>query len=77
VGDMRLLGILKQKTSDMDLKQYAVKYMEELGAFTETKKVLEQRFQDLQQKITQLGGNDKLLAIVRALMSKVEEPVNG
>lgn len=70
-GDHRLVGILKQRTSDLDLKKYAVKYMEELGAFVETKKVLLEREAMIKEKITSLGENPQLTAIIGGLMAKL------
>ncbi|KAI1341370.1 isoprenoid synthase domain-containing protein [Xylariaceae sp. FL0016] len=39
--NLQLLNILKQKTSDTEVKRYAVKYMEGTGTFEYTKKVIE------------------------------------
>lgn len=39
-SNLQLLNILKQKTTDDEVKRYAVKYMESTGTFEYTKKVL-------------------------------------
>ncbi|KAI1764139.1 isoprenoid synthase domain-containing protein [Hypoxylon sp. FL1150] len=39
-SNLQLLNILKQKTTDEEVKRYAVKYMESTGTFEYTKKVL-------------------------------------
>ncbi|CAJ2502687.1 Uu.00g100810.m01.CDS01 [Anthostomella pinea] len=40
-ANLQLLNILKQKTSDDEVKRYAVKYMEGTGSFDYTKKVVD------------------------------------
>ncbi|KAI1778200.1 isoprenoid synthase domain-containing protein [Hypoxylon cercidicola] len=39
-SNLQLLNILKQKTTDDEVKRYAVKYMESTGSFEYTKKVI-------------------------------------
>jgi len=39
--DLQLLNILKQKTTNEEVKRYAVRYMEETGSFEYSRKVLE------------------------------------
>jgi geranylgeranyl diphosphate synthase, type III len=39
-ANLQLLNILKQKTTDEEVKRYAVKYMESKGSFEYCKKVL-------------------------------------
>jgi geranylgeranyl diphosphate synthase, type III len=40
LSNMQLLNILRQKTDDIEMKQYAVKYMEGTGSFEYTKQVV-------------------------------------
>ncbi len=40
-GNLQLLSILRQKTTDDEVKRYAVKYMESTGSFAYTRRVLE------------------------------------
>jgi len=65
--DHRLMSILKQKTMDVELKKYAVKYMEQTGSFSYTLKVLEGVHTELIAEIEKLGGNPILSAIVKML----------
>jgi len=69
--DRRLLGILKQRTTDDDVKRYAISYMQGLGSMDYTKSVIEKRFEMIAQKIDELGGNGDLLAILQHLMTKM------
>ncbi|KAG6038602.1 hypothetical protein E4U41_003998 [Claviceps citrina] len=39
-GNMQLINILKQKTSDVQVKRYAVAYMESMGSFAYTRSVI-------------------------------------
>ncbi len=65
--DHRLLSILKQKPTDIELKKYAVKYMEQTGSFAYTRKVLEGLHAEIVQEIEKLGSNELLLTIVKLL----------
>jgi geranylgeranyl diphosphate synthase type 3 len=40
-GNLQLLSIIKQKPKDIEVKKYAVKYMENTGSFEYCRKVLE------------------------------------
>jgi len=62
--DHRLMNILKQKTEDLSLKQHAVSFMESVGAFTYTEKVLENLGNEIRQQIADFGGNDALLKLM-------------
>ena len=39
-SNLQLMNILKQKTTDVDVKRYAVKYMEKMGSFEYCKRVM-------------------------------------
>ncbi|KPI35887.1 Geranylgeranyl pyrophosphate synthase [Cyphellophora attinorum] len=59
-GNLQLINILKQKTTDEEVKRYAVKYMESTGSFEYSRKVI----RDLKLKATELikdmdGGTGK------------------
>ena len=61
------MSILKQKTNDVELKKYAVNYMEQTGSFAYTLKVLDEVHATLIAEIAKLGGNEILSAIVKML----------
>lgn len=65
--DHRLLSILKQRPSDVELKKYAVKYMEQTGSFTYTEKVLKMLYEEILVEIDKLGANPYLMKIVELL----------
>lgn len=49
-GNLQLINILKQKTTDDQVKKYAISYMEKTGSFEYTRRVV----QELKQKATVL-----------------------
>jgi geranylgeranyl diphosphate synthase type 3 len=65
--DHRLINILKKRTEDQSLKEHAVTYMETVGAFTYTLKVLENLSHQIRKIISDFGGNDSLLKLMEFL----------
>lgn len=59
--------ILKQKTEDVELKKYALSIMDKTGSFAYTKQVMESCYENISQMVQELGGNEKLSAIVEYL----------
>ena len=70
--DSRLLNILKQRTTSIELKKYAVEYMRETGAFERTRAKLEATVGEIQHEIERLGGNEHLERIVDALHASLK-----
>lgn len=70
--DKRLINILKQKTEDVKLKQYAVQYMYSCGSLAYTRQTLCNLFDALQLEIQALGGHSKLLGLLITLESQLE-----
>ena len=68
--DTRLIGILRQKTSDPEIKRYAVSYMESTGSFEYTRSVLRANRVAILEEIASLGGNPVLEKIVEKFFSK-------
>eukprot|EP00045_Choanoeca_perplexa_P003190 m.29028 g.29028 ORF g.29028 m.29028 type:complete len:308 (-) comp11915_c0_seq1:77-1000(-) len=62
--DHQLLNILKQRTSDVDLKKHCLVCMEKTGSFAYTRKVLCDLEATARQQIADMGGNEGLIAIV-------------
>jgi len=65
--DHRILSILKQRTNDVELKKYVIKYMEQTGSFEYTKLILEGLHKDIIEEVNKLGGNELLMKIVELL----------
>ncbi|RHY30711.1 hypothetical protein DYB32_004081 [Aphanomyces invadans] len=53
--DTRLMNILKQRTTNVKIKQHAVEYMAQVGAFSHTKAFLDALYQSILDKINALG----------------------
>lgn len=66
-GSTRILNILRQRTTDVDLKKYFVDCLEQSGSFAYTKMKLKQMEEKSQGLIADLGGNPQLSAIVQQL----------
>eukprot|EP00300_Choanocystis_sp_HF-7_P028382 c33959_g1_i1.p1 GENE.c33959_g1_i1~~c33959_g1_i1.p1 ORF type:complete len:361 (+),score=79.25 c33959_g1_i1:139-1221(+) len=60
----RLLKILEKKTSNVEVKKYAVTLMEQAGAFKLTRKTLERVRDAALSELTRLGGNKVLRRIL-------------
>ncbi|XP_029200951.2 geranylgeranyl pyrophosphate synthase-like isoform X1 [Acropora millepora] len=72
----RLMNILKQRTTDVDIKKYFVDYLEQVGSFAYTRVVLKELEDKAQELITTLGGNPHLSAVVVQL-SKLYSQTGG
>ncbi|KAI9919189.1 hypothetical protein PsorP6_012126 [Peronosclerospora sorghi] len=71
-ADTRLLNILKQRTKSIHVKQYAVQYLRETGAFNLTLSKLNQTIEDIRHEIASLGGNPALEQIVDQLHAVIK-----
>lgn len=56
-GNLQLINILKQRTSDEEVKRYAVKYMESTGTFEYTLKVLDVLIQRARKVIEDIDNS--------------------
>eukprot|EP01028_Stygiella_incarcerata_P009356 TRINITY_DN44065_c0_g1_i4.p1 TRINITY_DN44065_c0_g1~~TRINITY_DN44065_c0_g1_i4.p1 ORF type:complete len:188 (-),score=40.79 TRINITY_DN44065_c0_g1_i4:148-711(-) len=63
-GDSRLLNILKQRTEEVQIKEYAVRIMEETGSFEYTMHRLDEIGAEIDTELAKLGGNPALQRIV-------------
>jgi geranylgeranyl diphosphate synthase type 3 len=71
--DSKLLLVIKQRTDDVTLKKFAVKWMYEAGSFDYTRKVLIQVHADLLQQLEALGGNRPLRKLIDLMHVKILE----
>lgn len=71
--DNRLLNILRQKSSDFNIKQHAVQWMHQCGSFEYTRSVLRDLKVDLFAEIETLGGHPDLVLLVEKLDSKMDK----
>lgn len=71
-NDTQLLSILRQKTSDYDVKRHAIKYMHQCGSVTYTREVLRTLLSNVIEEIDRLGGHQRLKAIISHLDSQLD-----
>jgi geranylgeranyl diphosphate synthase type 3 len=71
-GDTRLINILKQRTEDVDVKKYAVNYMDENYSLEYTRERLITLKQEVLGHIKDLGGHQILEGLVHKLDSQLE-----
>uniref|UniRef100_A0A2C9JG79 Geranylgeranyl pyrophosphate synthase n=1 Tax=Biomphalaria glabrata TaxID=6526 RepID=A0A2C9JG79_BIOGL len=65
--DNQVFFILRQKTTDNDIKKYCLQYLEKVGSFEYTRKVLSELEYKLLQNMEFLGQNPKFIAIIKEL----------
>jgi geranylgeranyl diphosphate synthase type 3 len=63
----QLLNIVKQKTREREVKEYALKIMESTNSFQYTRSFLRDIEVQARDEIEKLGGNDQLLQILEQL----------
>lgn len=73
--DHRLISILKQRTQDLDVKQYAQRLMKECGSLVYTREKLKCLKREIIDLIAceELGGNKPLLSLLERLDEQVEK----
>lgn len=70
--DNRLINILRQRTEDIDVKRYAVQYMQECGALEHTRHALRELRAKIDIEITRLHGHSALSALLMKLDSQLD-----
>ncbi|KAJ3413114.1 geranylgeranyl pyrophosphate synthetase [Chytridiales sp. JEL 0842] len=63
-SNRQLINILKQRTTDVDIKKYAISLMEKTKTFEATVKKLKELELEARNEIARLGGNNLLEAII-------------
>jgi geranylgeranyl diphosphate synthase type 3 len=75
-SNLVLLNILRQKTEDVEVKRYAVKYMEDVGSFRYTKEVIDvlvERARKLTDELDDGRGKSKGIKDLLNMMEITEE----
>ncbi|UNI20771.1 geranylgeranyl pyrophosphate synthetase [Purpureocillium takamizusanense] len=71
-ANMQLLNILKQKTSDIQIKRYAVSYMEGTGSFAYTRAVIATLIQRARRLVVQMDAGQGKSAGILKILDKME-----
>ncbi|KAI8945492.1 terpenoid synthase [Xylaria longipes] len=69
--DLQLRNILKQKTTNEDIKRYAVEYMKNTGTFEYTKKVLDVLIKRARKIADELDGDTQKSAGIHKILDKL------
>ncbi|KAI1122183.1 terpenoid synthase [Nemania abortiva] len=69
--NMQLLNILKQKTKNVEVKRYAVEYMESTGSFEYTKKVLDILIERARKTADALDGDTQKSVGIHKILDKL------
>ena len=70
--DKRLMNILRQRTTDVDIKKYAVGLMIEFGSLSYTRDVLRNLYSSIIEEIDNLGGHEQLKVLVALLDEAID-----
>ena len=65
--DTRIINILRQRTTDIEVKKYCVSLLENFGSFQYTLDTLEQLDTRVRAEVAKLGGNVHLIALMDEL----------
>ncbi|KAJ1677028.1 Geranylgeranyl pyrophosphate synthase [Spiromyces aspiralis] len=65
-----LLDILRQRTKNEDVKEYAVKLLKDTNSFEHTRKTLAKIEMRIRTTVKEMGGNDMIIALI----DKLSEP---
>ncbi|GFY63675.1 geranylgeranyl pyrophosphate synthase [Trichonephila inaurata madagascariensis] len=66
-GDPRIMNIIRQRTTDVEIKRYAVDLMEKMGSFEYSRNVLKELDAQARTEINRLGCNKYLIAVLDEL----------
>ncbi|GFR92131.1 geranylgeranyl pyrophosphate synthase-like [Elysia marginata] len=72
--DNQVLNIVRQRTTDNDIKKYCVECLEKFGSFEYTRQVLVDLENQLLTEIEKLGGNQFLASLVKELRKIYSQP---
>ena len=61
------MNILRQRTTDIEVKKYCVSLLEKTGSFKYTLDVLEELDSKVRNEVAKLGGNDELIRLMDEL----------
>ncbi|KIW99469.1 uncharacterized protein Z518_11208 [Rhinocladiella mackenziei CBS 650.93] len=71
-SNLQLINILKQKTTDDEVKRYAVKYMEGTGSFDYSRKVIRELKQKAAALITEMDGGSGKGNEVKLILDRMD-----
>ncbi|XP_033643974.1 geranylgeranyl pyrophosphate synthase-like [Asterias rubens] len=75
--DNQVMNILRKRTTNNEIKKYCVDYLEKIGSFEYTKRVLADLEKKVLDEISKLGKNPHLEAMVDELSKVYKEPTES
>lgn len=66
-NDREIMNILRQRTKDIDVKNYCVRLLDEAGSFEYTRSVLHKLKGEIEAEVTKLGPNQYILSVLAEL----------
>jgi len=66
-SDTKIKNILRQRTTDVEVKKYCISLLRSAGSFEYTKSKLEELDGKVRSEIERLGGNERLVAVMDEL----------
>ena len=66
-SDTKIKNILRQRTTDVEVKKYCISLLKSAGSFEYTRSKLEELDGKVRAEIERLGGNQRLLAVMDEL----------
>ena len=66
-SDTKITNILRQRTTDVEVKKYCISLLKNAGSFEYTRSKLEELDGKVRAEIERLGGNQRLVAVMDEL----------
>lgn len=74
--DSQILNILRQRTSDVEVKRYCVKLLERFGSFDYTRNVLLSIDKEVREEVKKLGENSLMISLIDELLTFDQMAIN-
>ena len=68
--------ILRQRTSDVEVKRYCVKLLEKFGSFEYTRNVLLNIDKEVREEVKKLGDNSYMTSLIDELLTFDQMAIN-
>lgn len=73
---MNIPDILRQRTSDVEVKRYCVKLLERFGSFDYTRNVLLSIDKEVREEVKKLGENSLMISLIDELLTFDQMAIN-
>lgn len=73
---MNIPDVLRQRTSDVEVKRYCVKLLERFGSFDYTRNVLLSIDKEVREEVKKLGENSLMISLIDELLTFDQMAIN-